>query len=115
MILYALHLQAARYDRIIEPLLCMSIDFYVRLFVRIGYGSAKAQSQLGWKENFHCSNRFLKENFLGDIATVYNCTYCTSFFFQPYGQASLDERNNAKFKYAHGPPVGTTCPHCQSK
>lgn len=49
MILYALHLQAARYDRIIEPLLCMSIDFYVRLFVRIGYGSAKAQSQLGSK------------------------------------------------------------------
>jgi tRNA (guanine26-N2/guanine27-N2)-dimethyltransferase len=47
MILYALHLQAARYDRIIEPLLCMSIDFYVRLFVRIGYGAAKAQSQLG--------------------------------------------------------------------
>lgn len=47
MILYALHLQAARYDRIIEPLLCMSIDFYVRLFVRIGFGSAKAQSQLG--------------------------------------------------------------------
>jgi tRNA (guanine26-N2/guanine27-N2)-dimethyltransferase len=50
MILYTLHLQAARYDRIIEPLLCMSIDFYVRLFVRIGYGSAKAQSQLGWRE-----------------------------------------------------------------
>ncbi|CAF4499395.1 unnamed protein product, partial [Rotaria magnacalcarata] len=46
MILYALHLQAARYDRIIEPLLCMSIDFYVRLFVRISYGAAKAQSQL---------------------------------------------------------------------
>ncbi len=50
MILYTLHMQAARYDRIIEPLLCMSIDFYVRLFVRIGYGSAKAQSQLGLRE-----------------------------------------------------------------
>ncbi|CAF0748529.1 unnamed protein product [Adineta steineri] len=96
MILYTLHLQAARYDRIIEPLLCMSIDFYVRLFVRINYGAAKAQSQLG------------------DIATVYNCIYCTSFYFQPYGQASLDERGNAKFKYAHGPPVGTTCSHCGS-
>ena len=47
MILYTLHLQAARYDRTIEPLLCMSIDFYVRLFVRIGYGSAKSQGQLG--------------------------------------------------------------------
>ncbi|CAM4748695.1 unnamed protein product [Rotaria magnacalcarata] len=96
MILYALHLQAARYDRIIEPLLCMSIDFYVRLFVRISYGAAKAQSQLG------------------DIATVYNCTYCSSFFFQRYGQASLDERGNAKFRYAHGPPVGTHCSHCES-
>ncbi|CAF4192670.1 unnamed protein product [Rotaria socialis] len=89
MILYALHLQAARYDRIIEPLLCMSIDFYVRLFVRISYGSAKAQSQLG------------------DIATVYNCTYCSSFFFQRYGQASLDERerllniNFRLFSYAY--------------
>jgi len=51
MILYALHLQAARYDRTIEPLLCMSIDFYVRLFVRIGYGSAKAQSQLGLNDD----------------------------------------------------------------
>ncbi|CAF4932661.1 unnamed protein product, partial [Rotaria sp. Silwood2] len=36
-------MQPARYDRIIESLLCMSIDFYVPLFVRIGYGSAKAQ------------------------------------------------------------------------
>ncbi|CAF3915984.1 unnamed protein product [Rotaria magnacalcarata] len=88
--------ESARYDRIIEPLLCMSIDFYVRLFVRISYGAAKAQSQLG------------------DIATVYNCTYCSSFFFQRYGQASLDERGNAKFRYAHGPPVGTHCSHCES-
>ncbi|CAF3625770.1 unnamed protein product, partial [Rotaria sp. Silwood2] len=46
IILYTLHMQPARYDRIIESLLCMSIDFYVPLFVRIGYGSAKAQSQL---------------------------------------------------------------------
>ena len=58
MILYALHLQAARYDRIIEPLLCMSIDFYVRLFVRIGYGSAKAQSQLGSREFSYLSNEY---------------------------------------------------------
>ena len=114
MILYALHLQAARYDRIIEPLLCMSIDFYVRLFVRIGYGSAKAQSQLGLKDFLLFRIEF-NDSSLGDIATVYNCVYCTSFFFQPYGQASLDERGNAKFKYAHGPPVGTTCPHCASK
>ena len=53
--------------------------------------------------------------FAGDIATVYNCIYCTSFFFQPYGQASLDERANAKFKYAQGPPVGPACSHCGAK
>ena len=26
---------AAKYGRAIEPLLCLSIDFYVRLFVRV--------------------------------------------------------------------------------
>ena len=57
----------------------------------------------------------LNESSSGEIATVYNCVYCTSFFFQPYGQASLDERGNCKFKYAHGPPVGTSCSHCGSK
>ena len=64
MILYTLHLQAARYDRTIEPLLCMSIDFYVRLFVRIGYGSAKSQGQLGEYRFDASSTRTTIDDFL---------------------------------------------------
>jgi len=97
MLLYSLHMQASRYDRSIEPLICMSIDFYIRLFVCVKSGVAKSQSQLN------------------QIATVYNCVYCGSFHFQPYGQSSLDQQGNVKYKHAHGPPVTSICSQCGAK
>jgi len=35
LVLHTLSTSASRYGRYIEPLLCLSIDFYVRLFVRV--------------------------------------------------------------------------------
>lgn len=35
LVINSLAQSAARYGRYITPLLCMSIDFYVRLFVRV--------------------------------------------------------------------------------
>jgi tRNA (guanine26-N2/guanine27-N2)-dimethyltransferase len=35
---------AARYGRYITPLLCLSIDFYVRLFVRVDTQAIKVKS-----------------------------------------------------------------------
>ncbi|CAF1268670.1 unnamed protein product, partial [Didymodactylos carnosus] len=96
MLLYTLHMQASRYNRSIEPLICMSIDFYIRLFVRIKHGVAKSQAQLN------------------QIAHVYNCVYCGSFHFQPWGISSTDTNGNVKFKQANGPPVGTKCEQCDS-
>ena len=39
VVLWALHSHAARFGRVIHPLLALSVDFYVRLFVRV-YSSA---------------------------------------------------------------------------
>lgn len=39
IVLSALHSHAARFGRVIQPLLALSVDFYVRLFVRV-YSSA---------------------------------------------------------------------------
>jgi tRNA (guanine26-N2/guanine27-N2)-dimethyltransferase len=35
LVLNSIAATAAKYGRAIEPLLCLSIDFYVRLFIRV--------------------------------------------------------------------------------
>jgi tRNA (guanine26-N2/guanine27-N2)-dimethyltransferase len=35
LVLNSIATTAAKYGRAVEPLLCLSIDFYVRLFVRV--------------------------------------------------------------------------------
>jgi tRNA G26 N,N-dimethylase Trm1 len=45
-VLHSLSTSAARYGRYIEPLLSLSIDFYVRLFVRVHSGALETKKAL---------------------------------------------------------------------
>ncbi|KAF5101888.1 hypothetical protein D0Z03_000507 [Geotrichum reessii] len=86
---------AAKYGKSIEPLLSLSIDFYVRLFIRI------KTSPLQVKQNAH------------NTMIVYQCTGCGTFTKQPLGKAT-QKNNNFKYGYARGPAVSEKCSHCDS-
>ena len=68
MILHMISTTASRYGKVIEPQLSLTVDFYVRLFIRI------KDSPLG------CHSSILK------YSSVYQCIDCESFYLQPIGR-----------------------------
>ncbi|KAJ7582668.1 tRNA methyltransferase [Mycena floridula] len=101
LVLHSLSTSASRYGRYVQPILCLSIDFYVRLFVRV-----------------HTSPQEVKKA-LTKTSTFYICTACQSFYEQPFGKM-VEKKHEASgnvnllFKTQHGPPVPNKCPECQS-
>ncbi|XP_075724665.1 tRNA methyltransferase 1 [Rhipicephalus microplus] len=96
IILQSIESHANRYGRYTMPLLAISVDFYVRVFVRVHTGPAivkRSTSKLGM---------------------VYQCSGCESFSLQPLGRCT-EKGNSFKFTPALGPPVGLTCSHCGHK
>uniref|UniRef100_A0A224Z2D4 tRNA (guanine(26)-N(2))-dimethyltransferase n=1 Tax=Rhipicephalus zambeziensis TaxID=60191 RepID=A0A224Z2D4_9ACAR len=96
IILQSIESHANRYGRYTVPLLAISVDFYVRVFVRVYTGPAivkRSTSKLGM---------------------VYQCSGCESFSLQPLGRCT-EKGNSFKFSPAVGPPVGLTCSHCGHK
>jgi tRNA (guanine26-N2/guanine27-N2)-dimethyltransferase len=85
---------AARYKRVIEPLVVCYADFYVRLFVRV------RSSPGGVKET------------ASKLAHIYQCNRCPSFYIQRTGKFLKNGRSE-KFNPGFGPPVGPRCPHCE--
>lgn len=99
LVLYMLCQTAARYGRSIEPLMCISVDYYVRCFVRI------RNSPISVKHNMD------KE------MIVWCCSGCSATHLQPMGivKANPEGHKHAhKFAYAKGPVVGPQCSYCQS-
>ncbi|KAM7538194.1 hypothetical protein Aperf_G00000062502 [Anoplocephala perfoliata] len=93
LLLHAIQQAASRHDKIIEPLLSLSIDFYARVFVRIRTSASSVK---------RVASR---------LALVYSCTGCQSFYLQRLG--AVDQRNF--FLPSRGPPVeGSRCPQCNS-
>jgi tRNA (guanine26-N2/guanine27-N2)-dimethyltransferase len=82
---------AARYGRAIEPMLSLSVDFYVRLFIRI-----------------KTSPRQVKEN-ASKSMVVYHCRGCGSSVHQPLGKSDTSDQ---KYGYARGPLAPENCEHC---
>jgi len=80
---------AARYQRFIVPLLSISADFYVRIYVRIRTGQSRVK-ELATK-----------------LANVYHCRSCNSFSLQP-----LMTKNKTLYTVGYGPVVGQNCEHC---
>ncbi|WVR07192.1 N2,N2-dimethylguanosine tRNA methyltransferase [Kwoniella sp. DSM 27419] len=102
LVMHSLATCASRYGRYITPLLSFSIDFYVRLFVRIDTRPEQVkhlQSQTG---------------------IVFTCNYCQTPVIQPLGR--VVEKETAKgvklpaFKTMAGPTAqhGSTCEECGS-
>ena len=89
IILQSIAGHAARYQRFIEPLLSISADFYVRVFVRVRFGQSRVK-EVATK-----------------LANVYHCRSCGSFSLQP-----LMTKNHNQYIVGSGPPVGPSCEHC---
>ncbi|CAG9764043.1 unnamed protein product [Ceutorhynchus assimilis] len=96
ILLQCIESHANRYGRYIEPLLSVSADFYVRVFVKVFHGAQK------------CKHTISK------LSHVYHCTGCDSFALQPLGVTKPHEKNDklVKFCLPTGPPVSSKCEHC---
>ncbi|XP_072395920.1 tRNA (guanine(26)-N(2))-dimethyltransferase isoform X1 [Diabrotica undecimpunctata] len=94
ILLQSIESHATRYGRYIEPLMSLSADFYIRVFVRVYSGAHKCK--------FSTSK----------LSHVYHCTGCDSFTLQPLGITKTGEKGNVKFKIPTGPPVSPNCEHC---
>ncbi|XP_030638692.1 tRNA (guanine(26)-N(2))-dimethyltransferase [Chanos chanos] len=93
IILHSLDQRAAAYQRYIEPLLSVSVDFYIRVFVRVRTGQA------------------VVKNSASKQALVYNCVGCGAFHLQRMGKR-MSQGKHMKYSPAIGPPVGPNCEHC---
>ncbi|KAI1179465.1 S-adenosyl-L-methionine-dependent methyltransferase [Nemania sp. FL0916] len=103
LILHAIATSAARYGLAIEPLLSLSIDYYIRIFVTIRKSPARV--------------KFLA----GKTMVVYNCDAgCGAWETQllARNKKAKNKSGNGSF-YKHGfalaPTTGPTCQHCDSK
>ncbi|KAK1885724.1 tRNA (guanine(26)-N(2))-dimethyltransferase, partial [Dissostichus eleginoides] len=77
IILHSVDQRAGVYQRYIKPLLCVSVDFYIRVFLRVFTGQA----------------------------LVYNCVGCGSFHLQRMGRRTTNGKH-MKYSSATGPPLG---------
>ncbi|SPO36332.1 related to N2,N2-dimethylguanosine tRNA methyltransferase [Pseudozyma flocculosa] len=104
LVLHTIATSAARYGRYIQPLLSLSIDFYMRTFVRVWTGPVE-----------------VKKN-ASKTGTVYVCGQCQNWDVQRLGRATRTEnvgktgQANVNWRYqsAHGPPAdgSTGCSEC---
>ena len=102
LILHAIATSAARYGLAIEPLLSLSIDFYVRVFVRIHHSPIEV--------------KFLASKTM----VVYNCDAgCGAWSIQHLARAREKKAKNGdtfySFSPALAPSVNMHCEHCGFK
>ncbi|SPO27908.1 related to N2,N2-dimethylguanosine tRNA methyltransferase [Ustilago trichophora] len=105
LVLHTLATSAARYGRYIQPMLSLSIDFYLRTFVRVWTGPVEVK------------------NVASKTGTVYICTHCQDFHVQRFGRATQTSntgktgQTNVNYRYssAQGPPVGERCNECGNR
>ncbi|KNZ71784.1 N(2),N(2)-dimethylguanosine tRNA methyltransferase [Termitomyces sp. J132] len=100
LVLHTLSTSASRYGRYIEPLVSLSIDFYVRIFVRVKTSPLEVKKALT------------------KTSAYYICSACQSFYEQPLGRViekqSAAGNINYLFKIQNGPGVAQKCPECDS-
>lgn len=102
-VIHALATSAARYGRYIKPQLSLSIDFYVRIFVRVFNSPGEVKK---------C---------ITNTALVYVCAGCSAFHFQPLGRSATRPTksgtgSNVSYHNSQGPPIaGPHCEECEGK
>ncbi|CAE6539109.1 unnamed protein product [Rhizoctonia solani] len=98
LVLHTLATSAARYGRYITPLVSLSIDFYVRVFVQV------RSAPIEVKKTFSQS------------ATYYVCSGCQSPHEQTLGRmVEKPDTKHLAYKAQSGPPVGPECDECGFK
>ncbi|XP_071797866.1 tRNA (guanine(26)-N(2))-dimethyltransferase-like [Asterias amurensis] len=99
IVLHSVEMHANIHHRHIEPLLSVSVDFYIRLFVRVHTSQSKVKQSAAKK------------------ALVYHCEGCDNFHLQRMGRLLpvADNPKNFRYKSAFGPPVGQNCENCGSR
>ncbi|KAF9053718.1 N2,N2-dimethylguanosine tRNA methyltransferase [Hymenopellis radicata] len=101
LVLHAVSSSAGRYGRFIQPLLSLSIDFYVRLFIKVKTSPIEVKRALTKTSLYHI------------------CTLCQSFYEQPIGKV-VEKRNessgsvNYHFKTTQNAGISEHCQECQS-
>ncbi|PLW07282.1 hypothetical protein PCANC_23867 [Puccinia coronata f. sp. avenae] len=101
-VVHTLASSGARYGRQVQPLLSLSIDFYVRIFVRVYDSAAEVKKSIT------------------NTAVVYVCSGCGQFHFQALGRAASKPTKKGtggatavSYQNAPGPPMpGPTCAEC---
>ncbi|KAK2466885.1 hypothetical protein APHAL10511_001143 [Amanita phalloides] len=101
LVLHAISTVASRYGRYIEPLLSLSIDFYVRIFVRVQTSANEVKKALT------------------KASIYYICSSCHAFYGQPLGRGvekghGTSANVNCQYKIQAGPTVTERCPECDS-
>ncbi|KAH8308419.1 hypothetical protein KR059_012513, partial [Drosophila kikkawai] len=98
ILLHCIESHANRHGKYIEPLLSISADFYIRIFVRVHVGQAQ------------CKLSMSKQSWM------YQCTGCETFTLQPLGitKPNPTAGNPQQLKYGipTGPAVNSQCEHC---
>lgn len=97
LVLNTLSTSAARYKRHIVPLVSLSIDYYLRVFVRV-YTSAAEVKLLGSKTSL-----------------AYVCSGCQSTYTRSLGKVTENAKGNKKFGVNTGPPVNEKCEFCENR
>lgn len=97
LVLHAVSTSAARYGREAHPLVSCSIDFYVRMFVRIFDSPVRAKLQAS------------------KTGIVHQCVQCEAHFVQPMGEAPTDNPKETKYKTARVITPGAECPECDGR
>lgn len=101
ILLRCIESHATRYGRYIKPLLSISADFYIRVFVRV------------FTSPLECKLSSTKQSM------IYQCTSCTTFTMQPLGtlKENPSERNPKQFKYALpiAPAISDRCEQCNNR
>lgn len=102
LILHSIATSAAKYGKAIEPLLSLSIDFYIRVFVRV--------------RNSPADVKFLA----GKTMIAHNCdSGCGAWTTQTFGRHTAVQGKgpniNWKYSIGQGPTASPTCEHCGNK
>lgn len=98
ILLHSMQASAAKYKKIIEPFMSCSIDFYVRVFVRVRTSGALVKKAASL------------------TSVVYHCGACKHFVPQPMGKCveTVTQKGglSSKFGPARGPTANTNCEIC---
>ena len=96
ILLNSISSHASRYKKYIVPVLSLSVDFYVRVFVRV-FVSPSQVKEAATK-----------------VSYVYRCNGCHSYYFQPVGKMEESGKpgGSRKFSAPIGPSVAKECENC---